>query len=215
MFVQMSDTPVPPKKYHHGSLKEACLHEGLTLLKEAGVARFSLREVARRVGVSTTAIYHYFPDKKDLLGALAGVGLLEIREALETSFRGGPDLEGTFLQMGRAYLSFFQTHPYYLDLLFVPEFAGDEATVNLRNGTFSLVANLLTGAGVPEEEAGGLTLWIWSTLHGFATLAQAGVFGDSEAACPPGVNQIFKKKTEAVAEQLLPLITRSILHSIR
>ncbi|MFT3975751.1 MAG: helix-turn-helix domain-containing protein, partial [Sphingomonas bacterium] len=54
------------KAYHHGDLRAALVAEGLLLIEEQGADDLSLRELARRVGVSATAVYRHFPDKAAL-----------------------------------------------------------------------------------------------------------------------------------------------------
>src|ERR687892_68469 len=58
-------------RYHHGNLRAALLDSALDVLTESGVAGFSMREAARRAGVSQSAPKHHFGDARGLLGALA------------------------------------------------------------------------------------------------------------------------------------------------
>ena len=71
----------PSRGYHHGDLRAALLDAGLDLLKSGSAETLSLREVARRVGVSPTAVYRHFPDKAALLKELCIRGALELAQA--------------------------------------------------------------------------------------------------------------------------------------
>lgn len=69
------------KPYHHGDLRAALVAEGLLLIEEQDADDLSLRELARRVGVSATAVYRHFPDKAALMAALAGEALTRLAAA--------------------------------------------------------------------------------------------------------------------------------------
>ena len=62
------------RAYHHGNLKTELLNAALKLISETGPQAFTLREVARRAGVSHNAPHRHFRDKDDLLGAVAAEG---------------------------------------------------------------------------------------------------------------------------------------------
>src|SRR6516162_6235923 len=70
------------KPYHHGNLREALLKAAIRLIAEVGPAAFTLREVARRAGVSHNAPYRHFRDKDDLLAAVAAQGFWELTQAM-------------------------------------------------------------------------------------------------------------------------------------
>ena len=69
------------KTYHHGDLRAALIEAGMALLAEREADTLGLREVARAVGVSATAVYRHFPDKGALLGAMAREGLQRLGAA--------------------------------------------------------------------------------------------------------------------------------------
>ena len=64
------------KQYHHGDLRQALIQGALVLIEQEGIAALSLREVARRIGVSHAAPYHHFEDRSALLGAIAEQGFI-------------------------------------------------------------------------------------------------------------------------------------------
>ena len=71
-----------PRSYHHGNLKQVLLEASLDLLRKAGSGEFTLREVARRAGVSHNAPYRHFRDKQELLAALAAEGFDRLTAAM-------------------------------------------------------------------------------------------------------------------------------------
>jgi AcrR family transcriptional regulator len=69
-----SDAPAVERPYHHGDLRRAIVEAALDLLRETQSAEFSLRELARRAGVSHNAPYKHFAEKRDLLAAVSAAG---------------------------------------------------------------------------------------------------------------------------------------------
>ena len=73
------------KSYHHGDLRAALLRASLDLMREQGDHEFTLREVARRVGVSHAAPFRHFCDKDALLAAIAEEGLIRLTACLNAA----------------------------------------------------------------------------------------------------------------------------------
>ena len=107
--------------YHHGDLKRALTEAALGLVTEKGPKGFTLREVARRAGVSAAAPYRHFPDKAQLLGAVATQGFVQLHEALTAATVEKADLTRQVLDMGRAYVGWAVTHPDYYQVMFGSE----------------------------------------------------------------------------------------------
>src|SRR5512138_2858982 len=95
--------------YHHGDLPAALLKAAGRTLEKQGIGALSLRETARRAGVSHNAPYRHFPDREALLVALAAEGFAMLGERLQ----GKPGRE-----MGEAYVRFALEQPQRFRLMF-------------------------------------------------------------------------------------------------
>lgn len=184
--------------YHHGDLPSALVREALGLVAEVGTGAFTLREVARRVGVSHTAPYRHFADKKALLTAIAAEGSRELARRVETALaEAGPALRPRFLAAGFAYVRFALDRPVHFQVMYARGDIDteDAAMLAARDASFGLLLRFIQEgqaegalvAGAPEE----LATPIWAMHHGLATLAAAGAFVPKGAPSPepadPGV----------------------------
>jgi len=70
-------------KYHHGDLRRALLDAALELVNELGPSGITLREAARRAGVTHAAPYRHFADKGALLAAVAEQGFVQLLAAID------------------------------------------------------------------------------------------------------------------------------------
>ena len=107
--------------YHHGDLKRALTEAALGLVSEKGPKGFTLREVARRAGVSAAAPYRHFADKADLLAAVATQGFVQLHETLTAVAAETTDLHARMVNMARAYVRWAVTHPDYYQAMFGAE----------------------------------------------------------------------------------------------
>src|SRR5271165_218770 len=111
------------RPYHHGNLKSVLLDAAVALIAEVGPAAFTLREVARRAGISHNAPYRHFREKDELLAAVATEGFERLAEALENPESGtrarnpGPALHRLH-SAGRAYVQFALHSPEHLLVMF-------------------------------------------------------------------------------------------------
>jgi len=170
----MSDAPPKRDSYHHGDLRAALVEAGLRLIEEQAVDDVSLREVARSVGVSATAVYRHFPDKAALLGALAGEGLARLgsaqREASEAAGGGAAGFNAT----GIAYVRFALANPGLFRLVFSksrragPQDWGERSNDAMRMLQENAVR--LVGRDRGEAAARLFALRAWALVHGLAVL---------------------------------------------
>jgi len=156
--------------YHHGDLRRALLDAAAEVIAEDGPAALSLRDLARRAGVSHAAPTHHFGDKKGLLTALAAEGF----DRLAADLLATRAATGSFLELGVAYVRFATAHRAHFEVMWRPDLyhADDPALVAARdrsgNALYAGVADLPDGAGVADVREAGLAAW--SLAHGFATL---------------------------------------------
>src|SRR5215203_6275096 len=116
----MSTTPAASKDarpYHHGDLPRALLDAAVEAIAEVGPAAVSLRDLARRTGVSHAAPAHHFGDKAGLLTAVAADGFRRLAATLGEAY----EATGSFLEVGVAYARFAAIHRAHFEVMFRPE----------------------------------------------------------------------------------------------
>ena len=173
-------TPATSKSgYHHGALRKALIEAALAILDEGcDAGALSLREAARRAGVSAMAPYRHFPDREALLAADAPVGFERLAATQREADRHPEPLEAVIAQ-GVAYVAFACAEPALFRLMFgagAVAKTGDLAAA--AQISFKLLADRVT-ALVGPDAAELWTLRNWSLAHGLAALAvdrQLGLF---------------------------------------
>lgn len=177
----MNDTAKP---YHHGDLRRALLDAAMAMLGEDDGWQFTLRELARRAGVSHTASYKHFPDKAALLAELALVGFEQLRAALLTACPPPPaTLREEFLEMSRAYVRFGASNSNLYRLMFSAE---ARRSVNARlqeraaaalDVLIDLIVRGQQEGWLREREVRKQAAASWSQLHGLVLLTIDGMLG--------------------------------------
>src|SRR6202051_1236633 len=102
---------MPRRPYHHGNLRDTLLQGALRTIAELGSAAFTLREVARRAGVSHNAPYRHFRDKNALLAAVAAQGFRELTLAMQEAGDRQSNALDKLKQSGIAYVAFAVRRP--------------------------------------------------------------------------------------------------------
>ncbi|WP_180226326.1 TetR/AcrR family transcriptional regulator [Rhizobium rhizogenes] len=169
-----------PARYHHGDLRNALLEAGRTLLEEGGPTALSIREIARRVGVSAPAAYHHFSGLDDIAVALAERGFAELAECLQAA---PSNAKGQLGPAGMAYVAFARKNPGLYRLMFGEGFRGafaaDDRIRALRSEAYEVLKTGLSKR-MPPEEIGTAALFLWSLTHGLALLMIDGQFDPGE-----------------------------------
>lgn len=161
---------IESRRYHHGDLRAALIAAGLRLLAERDLEALSLREVARNVGVSATAVYRHFSDKEALMSALAREGLAQLAAAQHAAAEAAGGGRAGFAATGRAYVRFALANPALFRLIFTAPRAAcgpeePEAMAFLRANAAALVGR---AGGVREAEVRAVQAW--ALVHGLAML---------------------------------------------
>ncbi|EGF89724.1 bacterial regulatory protein, tetR family protein [Asticcacaulis biprosthecium C19] len=186
------------KSYHHGDLRQALIGATEQILTERGLEGFSMREAARRAGVSPAAPAHHFGDARGLLTAVATGGFLDLQQALRAAnAEGGDDRVARIRAQARAYIRFGVAHPARFDLMWRCEALNraDPAYLSASVGAFSLLHEAITGVGVLAEQLCDAAkpgidvraVAAWSLVHGFTTLARQGNFDPEMPGLMDGV----------------------------
>jgi AcrR family transcriptional regulator len=165
------------KAYHHGDLAKALLTAALEAIAENGVAAISLRDIARRAGVSHGAPAHHFKDKAGLLTALATQGFIHLRDALNRARAQHPnDSNEAFNATGVAYVMFAIEHRAHFEIMFQPELLDHDSPALESAGqeSFQVLLDSLHAVRadgyMPQEDTESQAIAAWALVHGLAHL---------------------------------------------
>ncbi|ADK81750.1 TetR/AcrR family transcriptional regulator [Sediminispirochaeta smaragdinae] len=172
---------MPEKKYHHGNLRNALLREGRRLIVEKGHEEFSLRKLARLVGVTPMAVYRHFENKEALISAIIDGAFDEFAQSLESSFDHSLPLQEQLLELSVAYVHFFLDNPDVLKVLFLDSHKRDAAIAQKKKDVreelrstrayrvlFDISKKIATLH--PEFTEEEMVLTVWSRVHGLSVL---------------------------------------------
>lgn len=196
--------------YHHGNLPAVLREHAAALLAEQGLATFSLREVARRAGVSHAAPAHHFGSVVGLLTAVAAEGFRLLAtvctDALDAA---GPDPDTRFSAIGHAYVSLWRTHPGYCQVMFrydVIDFDDDDLHRWSNEAYALLAATTRAVVGEIDDRAAhrSALLW-WSTVHGLTQL---------EASFADVSTEVAGQPEPATTDELVEEFAAMVLHGI-
>lgn len=161
-------------------LPDACVAEALAIIEDQGLEGLSLREVARRLGVSHQAPYKHFPSRDHLLAEVVARAFASFAAALDARDRS-EDATGDLRAMGIAYLRYALTHPLQYRLMFgspLPDPERHPAMLARARHSFTLLRDALTrlvrahGHEPRPDRIDADALFVWSTMHGLASALQ-------------------------------------------
>ncbi len=167
----------PRRPYHHGNLRRALLDEALATIRAEGVDGLTLRAIGARVGVSRTALYRHFADKRALLTAVAIEGFRTLRQQLVTAWEAGGRGDAAFQSMGLAYVRFAVANPSHYRVMFggfVDPKARDPELAAEAEGAFQALVDALAAlqrdAVMRGDDTVLMARYVWALVHGVATL---------------------------------------------
>ncbi|MDE2595105.1 MAG: TetR/AcrR family transcriptional regulator [Burkholderiales bacterium] len=175
--------PTATRPYHHGNLRQALLDATLDLAAETGLDQVSLREVARRVGVSSGAPFRHFKDRRALMTAIAEEATRQLRIRVERDQQSAQgDAMDHLKVLGRSFLEWALSHPTQFRLVSSRQLFDFESSNSLkqhfaavRSVTLALVAQAQQAgqlpASVPGEQLG---MALRASAYGLARMAVDG-----------------------------------------
>ena len=192
---------VADSAYHHGDLRAALVSAAEAILAERGVSGFSLREAARRTGVSPAAPSHHFGDSRGLLTAVAAKGFRKLTDQLDSALQKATK-QARLEAVGDAYLGFAKRNPALFTIMWTRDLLDQSDPHYLAAGraAFNVLERAVTGeeiriATVPQRPSSSVVA-AWAMLHGLARLTLDGAL---DTAGPELASEIM---------ELMPKIAR-------
>jgi AcrR family transcriptional regulator len=164
----------PRDRYHHGDLRRALLDEAIRTIQHDGVESLTLRTIGVALGVSRTALYRHFTDKRALLSVVATEGFRMLRERLVEAWGTG-GVRG-FNAMGVVYVKFAMAQPSHYRVMFgfVDGAPRDEELTRESNAAFQALVDALVALQkeglVRKDDPQQLARFIWAAVHGISML---------------------------------------------
>ncbi|MEW2556727.1 TetR/AcrR family transcriptional regulator [Streptomyces zhihengii] len=167
------------RPYHHGNLRSTLLDAACAAIEETGPAALSLRDLARRAGVSHAAPAHHFGDKAGLLTELAAQGFDLLAGALRAA---GGDLT----EAGVAYVLFAVRHRAHFEVMFQPglHHPDDPVLDAARRRADEALTSALSSSSPARRANSEAKLAAWSIVHGFAALWTSGALPSRDGEDP-------------------------------
>lgn len=166
--------------YHHGNLKYELIEEGIALVNEGGIANFSLRKLAKRIGVAPTACYNHFLDKEELLESMTDHINKSLEGALTKAIENAQTSDERYitLAMAKAYVKFFAENSRYFFFMYdagnyVIQLNDNDLVGEYRpfNMFKEVAIRGMKKRGISNEECKYNLVAMWAMVHGLATLA--------------------------------------------
>jgi len=165
----------PRDRYHHGDLRRALLDEALRTIQQDGVDALTLRTIGVRLGVSRTALYRHFTDKRALLSSVATEGFRLLTKRLLNAWKAG-GIRG-FNAMGVAYIRFAMGNPSHYRVMFggfVDDGPRDDDLMRESTAAFQALVDAILAlqqeGAVRKDDALQLAQFIWAVVHGVSML---------------------------------------------
>lgn len=156
-------------------LRSACLSAAWEVIASEGVEQLSLRDVARRLGVSHQAPYRHFPSRDHLLAEILRQ-CFTVFSAFLAARPTGANPHQDLHHLGLAYFAYADAHPLEYRLMFGnpwPTGAEHASVAEAARQAFAILVEALRrvhGPKIPAERVDHDALFVWSTIHGLSSL---------------------------------------------
>ncbi len=142
-----SRRPSAPKPYHHGDLRRVLIDAALQLAEEGGAEQISVREAARRAGVSPGAPFRHFETRDALMTAVAEEAQRRFRAEIQTALAEAPagdplgrDPLSRFRKLGLAYLRWAMRNPAHFEIISSARYFDHDGATELSRDNAELIA---------------------------------------------------------------------------
>ena len=197
----------PRDRYHHGDLRRALLDEALRTIQQDGVDALTLRTIGVRLGVSRTALYRHFTDKRALLSSVATEGFRLLTERLLNAWNAG-GIHG-FNAMGVAYIRFAMGNPSHYRVMFggfVDDGPRDDDLMRESTAAFQALVDAIVAlqqeGAVRKDDALQLAQFIWAVVHGVSMLIIDGQLAHHRAPIDDLIQFAVERINTGVARSL-------------
>jgi AcrR family transcriptional regulator len=186
-------------KPKRADLREACVAEAFRIVEEQGVEQLSLREVARRLGISHQAPYRHFASRDHILAEIIARSFEEFAAYLNGR-APHPLPHDDLREMGLHYMTYARLHPLKYRLMFntpMPDPKSHPRMTSKARHAFAILADRLEQvplrplAPSVAPSAKLEALFVWSLLHGLASILQSDVL--------PSLKLTAAEKKQAIA----------------
>lgn len=171
---------IDSQPYHHPNLRKTLLAAAVALIGEVGPRAFTLREVARRAGVSHNAPYRHFVGKADLLVVVAEEGFDRLTAVMQKTLARGNSPRERLQLCGCGYVNFALRWPQHFLVMFdlPPALRERGKDQGIGDNAFRVLLDCITAAqqagDLPPGDLLPLAWTAWSLVHGIAKLAISG-----------------------------------------
>ncbi len=164
-----------------GDLREACVKQALAIIAKGGIDSLSLRDVARRLGVSHQAPYKHFPSREHILAEVVGRAYTSFAAHIDQRPRSD-DPYVDLGNLGRSYLDYARKHPLHYQLMFgapLPDPAEHPEMMARAEHAFATLKETIARlpGRRPDADVDLDALFTWSVVHGLASILQTRATG--------------------------------------
>jgi AcrR family transcriptional regulator len=191
-------------RYHHGDLPNALRSAAVEVIRERGLGAFSLREVARRAGVSHTAPAHHFGDVRGLLTSIATEGFEALHRVTAEAVAGFDDPVEQLQAIGEAYVGLARSHPAHCEVMFRRDLVDQddqrlaECGLEAYGVLERTVQRLIDAEGldIPVDDAAWMC---WSATQGLVVLEEKiGLINELHGGAPVSTSELMRRFTAMI-----------------
>jgi AcrR family transcriptional regulator len=208
MFAMIGGVTSGTDRYHHGDLPNALRSAAVEVIDERGLGAFSLREVARRAGVSHTAPAHHFGDVRGLLTSVAVEGFDSLHAATAAAAADLDDPVERLTAIGEAYVELARSHHAHLEVMFRTDVV-DPADPELQRaglqayGVLEATVRTLIESDHLDVELDHAVWLCWSAMQGLVVLGpKLAMLNEIQGGADENTRDLVRRFTQIIVNGL-------------